>query len=446
MADCQRGPSDTYLEYKCYDYLKPRFDTINVSEIFMDYLRQAVAILDKSYSIPPTYEEIFKEITSHVSKGDIFIKANTRLPCNYINYLLNKKMRNNGMHKNDTIYNIFKKFVREVYIKDRGNYHDKLACDIDIKPLDENIYDKMTKLYELYNLYNVLKKNRSGIINNECLSFREMIGIYNNTIKDLTLQDEELVNKLLTLKEMTSNIPLPESKICYDRIEHFKEPKLYNDLKEKERLRKEQEEAQKAIEKQKQEAQRREQQQQQQQLQAAQNLLLEPVTGGTLRIPENNPLLGTPREQLKEESLNPASLRGQDNSEEPPLRYPSTPLLVNSMEQTEFYQPGEKYHETEDDQIAQSYTPGVLGSLKNTITGVLGEVDLVPVVGVSGGMGALFLLFRYTPVGTFFRGRGYRQRIPTRFDGVYPGFMTEFQGYGDGYFPHDRINITYGPE
>ncbi|SCA59963.1 VIR protein [Plasmodium vivax] len=91
-----------------------------------------------------------------------------------------------------------------------------------------------------------------------------------------------------------------------------------------------------------------------------------------------------------------------------------------------------------------SVDKGYLRRVTDAVSGFMEGVDPVPVVGVSGGMGALFLLFRYTPVGTFFRGRGYRQRIPTRFDGVYTGFMTDFQG--DGFFPNNQYNIAYGAE
>ncbi|SCA59566.1 hypothetical protein PVT01_000019900 [Plasmodium vivax] len=87
---------------------------------------------------------------------------------------------------------------------------------------------------------------------------------------------------------------------------------------------------------------------------------------------------------------------------------------------------------------------GYLRTVRDAVSGFMEGVDPVPVVGVSGGMGALFLLFRYTPVGTFFRGRGRRQGIPTRFDGVYTGFMTDFQG--DGFFPNNQYNIAYGAE
>ncbi|SCA81999.1 VIR protein [Plasmodium vivax] len=73
------------------------------------------------------------------------------------------------------------------------------------------------------------------------------------------------------------------------------------------------------------------------------------------------------------------------------------------------------------------------------ITNVIKDVDPVPVVGVSGGMGALFLLFRYTPFGTFFRGgRGRVHRIPRSFNGQ---FLGGFPGYED----YDVGHIGYGP-
>ncbi|KNA01724.1 hypothetical protein PVNG_04750, partial [Plasmodium vivax North Korean] len=134
--------------------------------------------------------------------------------CNYINYLLNEKLRSKGMHNYKSIYDFFKKFVAEVYKSEKGNYHHGWMCDIDINALDNDTYDKMTNLYELYNSYTYLKRIPSIRINEECNPYGEMIRIYNNTIKDLKLQDEELIMKLLTLKEMTSKITLPASEIC----------------------------------------------------------------------------------------------------------------------------------------------------------------------------------------------------------------------------------------
>ncbi|SCA59961.1 hypothetical protein PVT01_000056700 [Plasmodium vivax] len=82
---------------------------------------------------------------------------------------------------------------------------------------------------------------------------------------------------------------------------------------------------------------------------------------------------------------------------------------------------------------------GLLDKVQDFFTGTLGQVDPVPVVGVSGGMGALFLLFRYTPVGAFFRGgRGRAHRIPRSFNG-------QFLGGFPGYEEYDVGHILYGP-
>ncbi|KMZ88726.1 hypothetical protein PVBG_05672 [Plasmodium vivax Brazil I] len=78
-------------------------------------------------------------------------------------------------------------------------------------------------------------------------------------------------------------------------------------------------------------------------------------------------------------------------------------------------------------------------SVMSTITSALRDVEPGPVLGVSGGMGVLFLLFKYTPVGSFFGGRrGRFRQIPRSFGGFPPGEFPNFQDYEGGY-------IGYGP-
>ncbi|VVA00333.1 PIR protein, partial [Plasmodium vivax] len=93
----------------------------------------------------------------------------------------------------------------------------------------------------------------------------------------------------------------------------------------------------------------------------------------------------------------------------------------------------ENYH------VSQTDTPGVFGSLQNSISSFIREVEPAPVLGVSGGMGVLFLLFKYTPVGSFFGGRrGRFRQIPRSFNGPFPGDFANFQEYDGGF-------IGYGP-
>ncbi|KMZ88830.1 hypothetical protein PVBG_05626 [Plasmodium vivax Brazil I] len=86
---------------------------------------------------------------------------------------------------------------------------------------------------------------------------------------------------------------------------------------------------------------------------------------------------------------------------------------------------------------------GASSSVMTTITRALKDVDPVPVVGVSGGMGALFLLFRYTPVGAFFRGgRGRAHRIPRSFNGQFLGGFPDIQYYDVGHIGYGPMNIN----
>ncbi|KMZ95109.1 hypothetical protein PVMG_05981 [Plasmodium vivax Mauritania I] len=78
-------------------------------------------------------------------------------------------------------------------------------------------------------------------------------------------------------------------------------------------------------------------------------------------------------------------------------------------------------------------------SVMNTITSALRDVEPGYVLGVSGGMGVLFLLFKYTPVGFFFGGRrGRIRQIPSSFRGFPPADFANFQEYDGGL-------IGYGP-
>ncbi|VVA00140.1 PIR protein [Plasmodium vivax] len=85
---------------------------------------------------------------------------------------------------------------------------------------------------------------------------------------------------------------------------------------------------------------------------------------------------------------------------------------------------------------------GFIHNVKDTLSGIIGDVDPIPVVGVSGGMGALFLLFRYTPVGTFFRGRGRVRRIPSGFSGPFPGDFANIQEYDGGFIGYSPMNMN----
>ncbi|CAI7718355.1 hypothetical protein PVPAM_040010100 [Plasmodium vivax] len=114
------------------------------------------------------------------------------------------------------------------------------------------------------------------------------------------------------------------------------------------------------------------------------------------------------------------------------------------------YPPGTSLYSRHDGRVGEQEISNEVEmsppSVMSTITGVFQSVEPVPILGVSGGMGALFLLFKYTPVGTFFGGRRRRNHlIPSGFPGAYPGFPGYEEHY-DGNFGPGPINISYQAE
>ncbi|VUZ99946.1 PIR protein [Plasmodium vivax] len=107
---------------------------------------------------------------------------------------------------------------------------------------------------------------------------------------------------------------------------------------------------------------------------------------------------------------------------------------------------GEEKIESTDlkESVLRNEDVSVLGKIQNTLSGIVSEVEPAPILGVSGGMGALFLLFKYTPVGTFFRGgRRINNRIPRTFYGQFPGGLAGYDELYYGALGADPINISY---
>ncbi|SCA59916.1 hypothetical protein PVT01_000053400 [Plasmodium vivax] len=100
-----------------------------------------------------------------------------------------------------------------------------------------------------------------------------------------------------------------------------------------------------------------------------------------------------------------------------------------------------------DSMLSASSPETVMEKMKIAFSKVLETVEPVPVLGVSGAIGASFLLFKYTPIGSLFgRNRRNNQNIPNFFD---PRYGEQFSGYYPQYynegFPNDRVNIAYNP-
>ncbi|KMZ96137.1 hypothetical protein PVNG_06033 [Plasmodium vivax North Korean] len=395
----------------------------------------------------------------------VFYEADRRIPCSYINYLLNKTVRELDKHLPNPNYEILKDFVREVHSSMRYGDHDTNLCTSKIKSLDYEEYTKMTRLYELYDLYSVFDRyhNKSNFVvpPSECDTLGELTRKHDKIIKDYEDEDfpnnvdNDLIDKRMKIKDLIKNLKLKFIEFCYynyrlelgtSKFEEKRKEELERQELERQRLAREKLEKEK-LEKQELENQLALKRLEQEKEQAS--LLLSGNTYLDTRVNEVNPQKEVSKDKPTYHIEKPHQVDTAGNGELPVIGHSSYSqgrgLLDNSLlNQREDNSYPLRF--PDDSQLNGEKAineEGIIGTMKNAITGVLGEVDPVPVVGVSGGMGALFLLFRYTPVRAFFRGgRGRIHRIPRSFNGPFPGGFPGYEEYDGGYIGYGPMNMN----
>ncbi|CAI7721729.1 Plasmodium vivax Vir protein, putative [Plasmodium vivax] len=167
------------------------------------------------------------------------------------------------------------------------------------------------------------------------------------------------------------------------------------------------------------------------------------------RFPLPVPVVLSESTETEEETgpMGPYRISGQEPEPEPELELPQEQgRRIDTLTDSYYFE------EDEGDQRAGSMqstfdTGTIMGTIKDAVSNVFEAVEPVPVLGVSGGMGALYLLFKYTPIGSLFgRNRRNNQNIPNFFD---PRYGEQFSGYYPQYynegFPNYRMNIAYHP-
>ncbi|VUZ95008.1 PIR protein [Plasmodium vivax] len=412
-------------------YKKLKYDNAYTNN-FIDLKKQEIRNL--------TYlEKTIRYLREFIISGHVnysYAKGNV---CKYINFWLNTEIRQFNDFKDGANFDLFKEFAqgcsKDYYRNDSGE------CKGFIHYIDPDTYDKMETLYKLYELY---EKLRSPIpdVDNPCTIFGQIIANYNDALKEYDKEsgeDSNLIKKLLDFKNLTLNLVLPPENECPYKKGLFEEPNKYlKRLKDIETKGREEELQRKKAQE---ELQRQKEQKAQDELERhkSQKLLQEEEfhTNTPFRDGENLLLAALAQQNQGGHSLDVESTGGIGyiGRQESPR---TSSFLSKQLEQTE-----RGHREFKDQSMDTSTTSGFTGSITDTISGFIKEVDPAPVLGVSGGMGVLFILFKYTPVGSFFGGRRRRMhQIPSSFRGFPPGYFANFQEYDGGFIGYSPVGIS----
>ncbi|KMZ76909.1 hypothetical protein PVIIG_06172 [Plasmodium vivax India VII] len=361
MAQCQRGSSDTYLNYACYTRLKDKFDVINPGDTGYRHLGKAKEKIKVNHeNYPIKYEEFFKNLASYLQQDGIFVEADRIIPCRYINYLLNKKLIKDDMYLSNPNYGILKDFVKEFH-RSKSSIGDGEICSSEIQFLEYEEYKKMELLYDLYDKYITLTQRYKPYKYDACNILSKFIMTYNDSINSYQKTDEKLIKKLIDLKELIGKNVLPNNEGCQKKITHFTLSDIENKKIEEENRKRieeqrQEQEKQERLEREKQERLEREKQEQLEQEKQLEHKQLERVE--LQRHLQTRPLLPNSNEQRQQYGVPyiPASSL-------PPIHESGLAEPYNSQ----------SFGESEHSEIKmeQSQDQDVLGQMQNAFSSIL---------------------------------------------------------------------------
>ncbi|KMZ87887.1 hypothetical protein PVBG_06114 [Plasmodium vivax Brazil I] len=374
-----QGSSNHYPDYKCYYYLNNRYvlnNTLNDSEDVTKFSRTYT--VDTPAKNNNILQKILPNLKKYLSDSNSFVLYDHHYICSYVSFLLHDQIcKGDNNECDENIFNILKKFVDEFRKHSTSN-----ICESKINYLSPSTYQKHKILYDLYDKYSIIIEKNRSVQDIPCNALHMLIVNYNESISNEG-SDENFINKLIELKKLIKNNVLQSNTVCGRDITHFNDSHKEKREKELEEAKRRLEEEEKA-EEQKRLRETEEKRQLQEALDAAQK---QQQQVKSVEAQKQERRLARTQDEIT---------LGQQAANEHTLAH-SIPQLAEGhtwahslMDQLDpqFYGPENTRAALPGDQ------EGILDKMKSAISGIGEYVEPVPLMGVSGGMGALFLLFR----------------------------------------------------
>ncbi|KMZ82441.1 hypothetical protein PVIIG_05843 [Plasmodium vivax India VII] len=346
------------------------------------------------------YYPVLLDLIKHASHDGIFAEGNERIACNYANYFLNDTLiKSYYLYDNIPKYVIYQNFLKEFYAKKHGERNQNILCAVYIKHIKEDIFKRMQILYKLYDDYEDLKIPHQYDNNIECNKLSKFSKLFNETASTHCKNDSELLTRLTDLKKLIQKkISSPDYNKCDTKINFFylpeprpkvqetqdqslsqanvhsvpvlKSPDAPTNLQEKSVLKEDPSE------------------------------IRETVVRDDLYTSERSQHSGGSVPLKSLESLEEIRIYGSGTSHESGNFHGLERPRAQKPEET-YQLMGEERPNIVGETYQSDYRPSNLAAkeggasgILSSITGVFESVEPAPILGVYGGMGALFLLFK----------------------------------------------------
>ncbi|SCA60834.1 Plasmodium vivax Vir protein, putative [Plasmodium vivax] len=384
-----------FFNYGNYNRVKSYFET-NYWTYDKGILKKIIQSINANSDQKEKLNPIFEQLKKYATRGHAFYHCSEPECCRYINHWLNIKLiENKHIGLSESIFKIFDEFM-DNYKK----YKEGAKCVNKLHYIEPEKVRNIKILYELYDRYTDLeRRNKTEYNILPCSTYHSLITDYNNFIRNYRKQSINYLNNLLnefkTKIEGFESISKGGCSKNYEILPPVEPPSLPpkgHPAKEKVDLPQPEETT----------------------ISEGQELhvskpQLEPLSvesgdqkaQGTLL--EGN-LGKTPRDQTLAQSIRETQHTSNFlNSYGTELRG----NFVNSLDSNPSYQLMEQLDgdnssrlpqfPSRDQSAQQRDKDGYYSTITDTITGFISEVQPGPVLGVSGGMGVLFLLFKLDP-------------------------------------------------
>ncbi|KMZ88679.1 hypothetical protein PVBG_06086 [Plasmodium vivax Brazil I] len=392
MAECPEHKGD-YFHYRCYKKLKDYYDRDYVNQKGMKFLADYKESLGDNQNIISKYEDIFKKLTNNLA-GDGLMNYDKSITCTYNNYWLNKEVRKENHNvDNNELFEIIKKYA-DKYSNEK-HQNDRNSCKRYIEYIDSVKYQKLSRLYELYDLYSVFEiyHNKSNYIvpPSECETLAHLNRKHDEIIKDYEDKDffknidNDLFDKIMKIKDLVKNLKL---KFYKDDCLYYNKLDLHTSKYEIQR-KKELEEQELARQ---QELQRQEELKRQEQEKGQTSLFSLNTSELDSRENEVHQETKVTQDGQTDDIVTNPHVETRGNLELSAIEHSRNSRERGRLYNSSVYQQEDTFYLPKipvDSQLNADNTiseQGIMGSMKDAISGFMNEVEPAPILGVSGGM------------------------------------------------------------
>ncbi|KMZ87785.1 hypothetical protein PVBG_05037 [Plasmodium vivax Brazil I] len=351
----------------------------------------------KKYQFPDTSIEktrtyIFPKLLKYLSNTHIFYYYDNGQKCNYLSYLLYDYIKTQEFDEcKSSTFEIFQKFVQELHTI--GINH---ACANKLEHLDPYKFKKMKSLYKLYDLYRSLKETEKLPLRpNLCRDLGTLIFYYNQFDANYYKDDPNLRKMLDELRHKIQKNTWMSNDNCSAKLEHLwplktfppenveqaqmnvKAFHLTQSPQKSTHIKSEIEDVE------------------------IRNPSVPELQGREEKLPKVVETLAIPERKIEEEEEEEEQQQ-QQQQDGKHLREINQPFPYTLLS----FSPKETYQENEislgsgygTDTMQPLTKPnnshGIVDKIQNALSDTFQNIEPAPILGVSGGMGALFLIFK----------------------------------------------------